>query len=208
MGWPPSNTIFASILKGDFGQAADRTKNYVKSGELLTDATNAARLVASGGTDVGAWASAGAKAIGGYQGAGDLTGGYGARLNQIVGAADLMYGGAAKTATSLTSKFGKSVLKFSDKATKLASSSDGILSMINPSPRYDAAAVNQQQSSSALMSNSVGAPPQSFGGAGSFPMSRYEPSQGGTLSDGLKVETEIPMWLIIGGVAAFMLLKK
>jgi len=207
MGWPPSNTIFASILKGDYGQAADRAKNYVKSGELLTDATNAARLVASGGSDVGAWASAGAKAIGGYQGSGDLTGGYGARLNQIVGAADLMYGGAAKTATSMSSKFGKSVLKFSDKAQKLASTSDGIISMINPSPRYDAAVVNNQQSSSALMANSVGAPPQSFGG--SFPMSYFDPSKNSAnLSDNLKVQTEIPTWLIIGGIAAFILLKK
>lgn len=205
MGWPPSNTIFSSMLKGNFSEAASRTKNYVKSGELLTDVTNTARLVASGGTDVGAWASAGGKAIGGYKGAGDLTGGYGEKLNALISAGDLMYGGLAKTTNAMSSKFGKSMLKITDKATKLASSSDGILSMINPSPRYDAAVNNQTQSSSALMANSVGAPPES----GLFPMSYFDPSKNqATVSDNLKVQTEIPTWLIIGGVAAFILLKK
>jgi len=209
MGWPPSNTIFSSILKGNFSEAASRTQNYVKSGELLTDATNIARIAASGGTDVGAWASAGGKAIGGYKGAGDLTGGYGEKLNKFIGMADLAYGGAAKTASALSSKAGSSILKLTDRATKLINSSGGIISMVQDSPRYDAAQQNQVQSQSALMTGSIGQPPvASFGMSNN--VSRFDPSKDKAFlsDDSFKVQADFPNWIIIGAVAYFVFFRK
>ena len=208
MPWPPENTIFSSILKGNISQAVDRTKNYVKSGELLTDASNIARIAVSGGTDVGAWASAGGKAIGGYKGAGDLTGGYGDKLNAFIGMADLAYGGAAKTAQAMSSNIGKSILKYTDRATKLINASGGIISLVDQSPRYDAAQTNQAQSQSALMSGSIGQPPIPSFGVGN--VSRFDPSKDKAFLDGdsFKVQADFPNWIIIGAVAYFVFFRK
>ena len=205
MAWPPSNTILSSVIKGDFSQALGRAKNYVTSGEILTDTTNVARLVASKGTDIGAWTNAGAKAVGGYNGAGDLTGGYGSYLNLGASAFDLGMGGAAKSAAALKSATGVQLLNYGDKAAKLLASSDGLSSLFNGGPRAAAAVNNNAQASSALASNAIGQPP-----SGGFPMTAYNPSAGGSAITGeqLEVSTKIPTWLILGGVAYFLFIKK
>jgi len=205
--WPPENTIFSSILKGDLSQAASRATNYVKSGEILTDASNIARIAANPG-DIGAWASAGGKAIGGYKGAGDLTGGYGDKLNRYIGMADLAFGGSAKAAAAMKTPAGKSILALTDRATKLINSSGGLISMVQDSPRYDAAQTNQTQSQSALMSGSVGLPP-SEGLMISNARMKYTPSSGGALTaDNFKVQAEFPNWIIFGAVAYFVFFNK
>ena len=77
--------------------------------------------------------------------------------------------------------------------------------MFNGGPRAAAAVNNNAQASSALAQNAVGQPP-----SGGFPMTAYNPSMGGSALTGeqLEVSTKIPTWLIIGGIAAFILLKK
>jgi len=209
MNWPPKNTILSSVLDGNFSQAFDRTKNYVKSGEILADVENSARLLVSGGTDVGAWAKAGAKAIGGYNGAGDLTGGYGGYLNKGASLFDLGRGGADKAATALKSTTGKNLMnavgyinKGLDYGSMLAAGSGGIQSMTAPSPRYDATIQNQGASNLALSRNAQGLPAANQ-------VSVYNPSEGGVLDPAaFEVKTSIPSWLIIGGAAYLLFFNK
>jgi len=203
--WPPENTILSSVLKGNFSQATSRAVNYVKSGELTTDLTNAGRLLASGGTDAGAWANAGAKAIGGYKGAGDLTGGYGDYLNAAAAAFDFKSGGLQKTQNLMKSDLGKNLMSIGDKASKLAQSSDTLMSFTNAGPRYDAAIQNNAASSSSLQRNAVGLPPNTT----IYPMSRYEPNANGQVLDPATFEgkTSIPAWAIIAVAGYFLFIK-